>query len=96
MRIYFHAGTKDESITNDRNNNGIIDAIDDIADLVKILSKRGYREGKDMLFQIIQDGEHDERTWSTALERCLLWLYGEERSGCPIPLNPPTPVFSER
>ena len=42
LRFWLQAGTADE--TADRNHNGIIDAIDDTLDLIKVLKVLGYQE----------------------------------------------------
>ena len=41
LKFWLQTGTNDE--TSDRNNNGIIDAIDDTLDLIKILKELGYK-----------------------------------------------------
>ena len=40
MKFYFECGTADESA--DRNQNGVIDSIDDTKDLISTLIEKGY------------------------------------------------------
>ncbi|RYZ49395.1 MAG: esterase [Chitinophagaceae bacterium] len=71
-RFYFMTGSLDE--TADRNNNGIIDSIDDTLDLVKELEALGYKMGKDIFYHNDEDGRHDIATWAKSLPQFLLWL----------------------
>ena len=74
MKFWFEAGTNDE--TSDRNNNGIIDAIDDTLDLVKELDKKGYKQLQDIVYEEVKDGEHNAKTWSKILPNFLIWAFG--------------------
>lgn len=74
LRFWFQAGTHDE--TEDRNNNGIIDAIDDTRDLIRQLAVLGYREGKDIKYVEVIRGEHNPRTWGKVMPDFLRWAYG--------------------
>jgi enterochelin esterase-like enzyme len=71
LRFFFQSGNMDE--TNDRNNNGIIDSIDDTLDLMKELEAKGYRRGKDILYLEMADGKHDIPTWGRAMPAFLKW-----------------------
>lgn len=71
-RFYFTTGSLDE--TADRNNNGIIDSIDDTLDLIKELENLGYKQGKDIYYLNDEQGRHDIPTWGKALPGFLLWL----------------------
>jgi predicted alpha/beta superfamily hydrolase len=73
-RFWFFAGTAEES--EDRNNNGIIDVIDDILDLMNELEARGYTRDTHMHYHQMEGGMHTEETWAKALPMCLEWLYG--------------------
>jgi enterochelin esterase-like enzyme len=73
LRFWFQCGTEDE--TEDRNNNGIIDSIDDTLDLVRILQEKGYREGLDVYYHEIEGGRHDVYTWGQAFPVFLKWAY---------------------
>lgn len=74
QRFFFQCGNMDE--TCDRNNNGIIDSIDDTLDLIKELTEKGYDPGKDIYYLEIADGHHDMPTWSRALPVFLEWQFG--------------------
>ncbi len=76
MKFFFQCGNKDE--TEDRNNNGIIDSIDDTLDLIKELIAKGYRE-KDIHYLGIPDGEHDFATWGKAFPEFLKWGWGKRK-----------------
>jgi enterochelin esterase-like enzyme len=76
MRFWLEAGTKDEA--EDRNKNGIIDAIDDTMDLIKELEDKGYQKNKDVFYLEIPDGEHNFDTWSVCLPEFLVWAYGKK------------------
>ena len=70
LKFWFEAGTKDEEM--DRNNNGIIDAIDDTLDLIKALLNKGY-SNQDVTYLEIEGGEHNFNTWSQAFPKFLNW-----------------------
>lgn len=71
-RFYFTTGSMDEIA--DRNNNGIIDSIDDTQDLIKELERLGYDRGKDIRYVNDEEGRHDIPTWGKALPAFLLWM----------------------
>ncbi|HET7898867.1 MAG TPA: alpha/beta hydrolase-fold protein [Flavisolibacter sp.] len=71
-RFFFTTGSLDE--TADRNNNGVIDSIDDTLDLIKELEALGYRNGSDIFYSNDEEGRHDVATWGKALPQFLLWL----------------------
>ncbi|MBB1286215.1 esterase family protein [Flavisolibacter sp. BT320] len=78
-RFYFTTGSLDE--TADRNNNGIIDSIDDTLDLIKELEGIGYINGNDIFYQNDEEGRHDVATWAKSLPQFLLWLAPPVTSG---------------
>lgn len=71
LKFFFECGELDE--TDDRNNNGVIDSIDDTIDLMRELLAKGYREGKDFYYLQLPDGKHDVRSWAKALPVFLKW-----------------------
>lgn len=73
LKFFFEVGTKDE--TADRNNNGIIDAIDDTVSLINELKKKGYKES-DIEYLELEDGKHDVPTWARAFPDFLKWGWG--------------------
>jgi enterochelin esterase-like enzyme len=74
LKFFFQCGNMDE--TKDRNNNGIIDSIDDTQDLIKELEGRGYKSGVDISYMEMADGRHDVPTWGRAIPEFLKWGWG--------------------
>jgi enterochelin esterase-like enzyme len=74
LRFFFEAGTMDE--TSDRNNNGIIDSIDDTLTLIDELVKKGYDREKKIRYIEIEGGRHDVETWARAMPEFLKWGWG--------------------
>ena len=75
LNLFFEVGTKDE--TADRNNNGVIDSIDDTRSLIKELTLKGYEEGKNICYLELKDGKHDVPTWAKAFPAFLTWGWGK-------------------
>ncbi len=73
-RFYFTTGSLDE--TADRNNNGIIDSIDDTLALIEELQKKGYGTAE-IQYINFDDGRHDVPTWERAMPAFLLWGWGK-------------------
>ncbi|MFT4686144.1 MAG: enterochelin esterase-like enzyme [Neolewinella sp.] len=71
VRLWFMAGTADEEA--DRNNNGIIDAIDDTLQLLQILKEKGQEEEKDFTYVEVKNGRHEPETWGTVVLDFLKW-----------------------
>jgi len=76
FKFFFECGELDE--TEDRNNNGVIDSIDDTIDLMRILIRKGYREGKDIHYLQMRDGRHDVSSWAKAFPAFLKWGWGNK------------------
>lgn len=74
LQFFFQCGEMDEAV--DRNNNGIIDSIDDTLDMIKELEKKGYERPGDMYYLEIAEGKHDIATWSLAMPSFLRWGWG--------------------
>ena len=70
LKFFFEVGTQDE--TADRNNNGIIDAIDDTISLIDELKRKGY-EDENVKYIELKDGQHDVATWARAFPDFLQW-----------------------
>lgn len=77
LKFFFQCGNMDE--TKDRNENGIIDSIDDTQDLMKELIKKGYRMDHDIEYLEMPDGRHDVETWGRAMPEFLRWGWGIHR-----------------
>ena len=71
LKFFFQCGNMDES--KDRNNNGIIDSIDDTLDLIKELEEKGYDRNDDIYYLEMPDGHHDVHTWGRAMPEFLKW-----------------------
>lgn len=74
LKFFFQCGKMDE--LKDRNNNGIIDSIDDTLDLIKELEAKGYDKKKDIFYYEMPEGRHDIQTWKKALPVFLKWAFG--------------------
>jgi len=81
LKFFFQVGTLDE--TNDRNNNGIIDAIDDTLALIRELSAKGYDTDLDIRYIELTDGRHDVPTWCSAFPSYLQWVWGTDDANEP-------------
>jgi enterochelin esterase-like enzyme len=76
LKFYFTTGSHDEKM--DRNNNGIIDSIDDTLGLIEELEKKGYKGEGDIHYVNYEDGKHDVKTWGRAMPAFLKWGWGIE------------------
>ncbi len=74
LRMWFSAGTG-EFPWQDRDDNGIVDMVQDTTDLVAELAQKGYQEGTDYLYEQIEGGTHDQATWAGALPDFLRWAF---------------------
>ena len=75
LKFFFSTGSLDE--THDRNNNGIIDSIDDTLALIDDLVSLGYEDGKDIRYINYEEGKHDIATWARAMPEFLMWRWGK-------------------
>lgn len=76
LKFFFQTGTLDETM--DRNNNGIIDSIDDTLGLIEELEKKGYSRQTDIEYLELIDGHHDVPTWGRAMPYFLKWGWGKK------------------
>lgn len=79
LKFFFQCGNMDE--TKDRNNNGIIDSIDDTLDLIKELTNKGYNPDTDLFYLELPDGKHDVPTWGRSMPDFLKWGWGKMEEG---------------
>lgn len=75
LKFWFQTGTHDEET--DRNNNGVIDAVDDTLDLMSALTRKGYRPYHDFAYCEIREGRHNPETWKKAMPLFLRWAFGD-------------------
>jgi len=73
LKFFFQTGVLDETM--DRNNNGVIDSIDDTMGLIDELVKKGYKRESDIVYLEYSDGKHDVPTWGRAMPEFLRWSY---------------------
>jgi predicted alpha/beta superfamily hydrolase len=73
VRYWFEVGGKDE--TNDRDGDGVIDAIGDTRDLIKELEAKGMRKDQEVVYYEMPDGHHNQETWGRALPEFLTWAF---------------------
>jgi len=76
LKFFFSTGSQDEVM--DRNNNGIIDSIDDTLALISELEQKGYEAKKDIEYINFEDGKHDVETWGRAMPLFLQWGWGSK------------------
>ena len=74
LKFFFECGTLDETL--DRNNNGVIDSIDDALDMIEHLKILGYTDN-DIRYMEIHDGRHNVETWAQAFPDFLKWGWGK-------------------
>jgi enterochelin esterase-like enzyme len=75
IKFFLQCGELDESA--DRNNNGIIDSIDDTLDLIIELKAKGYTD-EHIKYLLLADGKHDVPTWANVFPEFLTWSYGNK------------------
>ncbi|MFN0292228.1 alpha/beta hydrolase [Pedobacter helvus] len=75
LKFWLMTGTDDEKA--DRNQNFIIDSIDDTVDVVKELLKKGYRRPLDIFYYEMVGGKHDVPTWGKAFPKFLEWAFAK-------------------
>jgi enterochelin esterase family protein len=73
LKFWFQAGTQDEK--SDRNQNGIIDSIDDTTSLIGELYQKGYEKNKEVKYVELVGGRHDLATWSKIMPEFLCWAF---------------------
>lgn len=76
LKFWFEAGTDDEK--DDRNNNGIIDAIDDTYDLMYELERKGYIRETDFTYLEVEGGQHNPETWGAVMPAFLQWAFNDQ------------------
>ena len=72
FRLWFQAGTRDEVC--DRDDDGIIDAIQDTTELIAELRALGVGDDQ-VVYRQTAGGRHDYETWQRVLPDFLQWAY---------------------
>ena len=75
LKYWFYAGAKEE--TGDRDQDGVIDVVDDTRDLVTILKNKNLVPASDIVYKEDANGTHDYASWSNAFPTFLLWAVGK-------------------
>jgi enterochelin esterase-like enzyme len=76
MRFWFETGFKDEE--DDRDKDGVIDAVQDTRELVAELKAKGYTDAEIELIEL-PNGFHSQSTWATVLPDFLKWAFPQRR-----------------
>ncbi len=72
LKFFFESGKLDEQ--RDRNQNGVIDSIDDTLDLITELRAKGYTNDE-IEFLLLEDGRHDVETWGRSMPVFMKWAF---------------------
>ncbi|GAB2868936.1 hypothetical protein GCM10027044_33420 [Hymenobacter ruber] len=85
-RFWLQVGTLDER--GDRNENGVIDSVEDCLDLVDELITCGLDVQKALRYVQVEGGHHHPDTWGRVMPDFLIWAFGpvEGPSVLPAPL----------
>ncbi len=75
LKYWFYAGGNEE--TADRDNDGIIDVVDDTKDLIDCIKNKHVCAPGDIVFIEKANGTHDYNSWSRVLPEFLLWADGK-------------------
>jgi len=87
-RFWLQVGTLDER--SDRNENGVIDSLEDCLDLIEELIKAGLNVYQAIRYVQVEGGHHHPDTWGRVMPDFLVWAFGQEGSVGPLPA--PLPV----
>jgi len=75
LKYWFYAGGNEERA--DRDNDGIIDVVDDTKDLVELIKKKNVSSPQDIIYTELKNGEHDYDSWSHVFPQFILWADGK-------------------
>ena len=73
LKFWFQTGTNDEN--DDRDQDGIIDSIQDTLECIAELERKNFKWGPDIAYYEMSGGEHSPETWSEALPEFLKWAF---------------------
>ena len=86
--FWLQSGTLDER--NDRNENGVIDSIEDCLDLLEALICSGLDPHRALRYVQVEGGHHHPDTWGRVMPDFLRWAFGKEGTAGSLPA--PLPV----
>lgn len=75
LKYWFYAGDAEEK--GDRDNDGIIDVVDDTKDLIALIKNKNVAPSEDIIFKEIKEGTHDYASWSKVFPEFLMWAVGK-------------------
>ncbi len=75
LKYWFYAGDQEE--TSDRDNDGIIDVVDDTKDLIDLIKSKNVCPPGDIIYTEFREGKHNYETWSAVFPQFLLWADGK-------------------
>lgn len=87
-RFWLQSGTLDER--GDRNENGVIDSIEDCLDLIEALLASGLDARRALRYVQVEGGHHHPDTWGRVLPDFLVWAFGAAAAAAALPA--PLPV----
>jgi len=87
-QFWLQTGTLDEH--NDRNQNGVIDSIEDCLDLMDELINSGLDAHHAIRYVQVEGGHHHPDTWGRVMPDFLIWAFGEAAGAAELPK--PLPV----
>ncbi|QRR04020.1 esterase family protein [Dyadobacter sandarakinus] len=72
LKFWFQCGTMDEA--DDRDQDGVIDSIQDTLECISELERKGYTWGSDIIYREVAGGIHAPLTWSQVMPDFLRWV----------------------
>jgi len=75
LQYWFYVGDNEEKA--DRDNDGIIDAVDDNKDLIDLIKKKNVAGTNDIIYMEEKNGTHDYDSWSHVFPQFLIWAVGK-------------------
>lgn len=75
LKYWFYTGAKEE--TSDRDQDGIIDVVDDTKDLINILKSKNSILATDIQYEESASGTHDYASWKKTMPKFLIWAFGK-------------------
>ena len=87
-RFWLQSGTLDER--GDRNENGVIDSIEDCLDLIEELIRSGLDPQRSLRYVQVEGGHHHPDTWGRVMPDFLRWAFGQEGGAATLPV--PLPI----